>query len=444
MNVFKRKIYNQILSWKQNSEGKRALLIKGARRVGKSTIVEEFARNEYKSYILIDFSKVSKQILAFFNDVSDLNFFFLQLQMIYKVELYERNSVIIFDEVQLAPLARQAIKHLVADRRYDYIETGSLIGIRKYTERIVTPSEETIIEMHPMDYEEFRWALGDTVSVSLLKDCYIRKKPMGDVVCRQMLRDYRLYMLVGGMPQVVNEYLETNNFVRVDEMKRTILALYESDMRKIDPTGRASLMFGNVAAQLSHGGGRFQVSTIIENQRAENILPILEDMKASMMVNVANHCDDPNVGMSLTKNLEKFKLYMNDTGLFVTHVFKDKRAVDNIIYEKLLNDKLEANLGYIFENIVAQTLRFIGDDLFYYTFQSETSNHSYEIDFLISRGSKICPLEVKSGGYNTHSSIDKFVRKFSSRIRDKYLIYTKDFKKDKDTILLPVYLTQFL
>lgn len=284
MGNFKRKIYNQILSWKENSDGKRALLVKGARRVGKSTIVEEFARNEYKSYILIDFSKASRQTVDLFNDISDLNFLFLQLQMIYKVELHERDSVIIFDEVQLAPLARQAIKHLVADHRYDYIETGSLIGIRKYTEKIVTPSEETIIEMFPMDYEEFKWALGDSVSVPLLKNCFDNKRPMGDAVCRQMLRDYRLYMLIGGMPQAVKEYLETNNFVRVDEMKRTILALYESDMRKIDATGRASMMFGNVAAQLSHGGSRFQVSSVIENQRAENILPILEDMKASMMM----------------------------------------------------------------------------------------------------------------------------------------------------------------
>lgn len=430
--------------WKQNSNGKRALLVKGARRVGKSTLVEEFARNEYKSYILIDFSKASKQTIDLFNDISDLNFLFLQLQMIYKVELQERESVIIFDEVQLAPLARQAIKHLVADHRYDYIETGSLIGIRKYTERIVTPSEETVIEMYPMDYEEFRWALGDTVSVPLLRDCFVEKHSLGDAVSRRMLRDYRLYMLIGGMPQVVNEYLETNNFVHVDEMKRTILSLYESDMRKIDATGRAAMMFGNVATQLSHGGSRFKVSTVIENQRAENILPILEDMRNSMMVNVANHCDDPNVGMTLTKNLEKFKLYMNDTGLFVTQVFKDKRAVDNIIYQKLLSDKLEANLGYLFENMVAQTLRANGDELFYFTFPSNASNHSYEIDFLISRDNKICPLEVKSGGYNTHPSLDEFVKRFSHRIRDKYLIYTKDFKKEKDTFLLPVYMVQFL
>lgn len=444
MVTFKRKIYSQLLSWKQTSDGKRALLVKGARRVGKSTIVEEFARNEYRSYILIDFSKASKQTISLFDDLSDLNFIFLQLQMIYKVELHERNSVIIFDEVQLVPPARQAIKHLVADGRYDYIETGSLIGIRKYTEHIVTPSEETSIDMHPMDYEEFRWALGDTVSVPLLKKCFTEQTPLGAAACRQMLRDYRLYMLVGGMPQSVKEYIETNNFERVDKMKRTILDLYESDMRKIDPTGRAAMMFCNVASQLSHGGSRYQVSTVMDNLRAENLLPVLEDMKASMMVNVANHCDDPNIGMSLTKNLEKFKLYMNDTGLFVTQVFKDKRAVDNVIYQKLLCDKLETNLGYLFENMVAQTLRFIGDELFYYTFPTETSKHVYEIDFLISRDDKICPLEVKSGGYGTHPSIDAFSVKFSRRVRNKYLIYTKDLRKDKDTVLLPICLAQFL
>ncbi len=444
MTTFNRKIYNELLHWKQTADGKRALLLKGARRVGKSTIVEAFARNEYQSYILIDFSRASRQTIDLFNDVSDLDFLFLQLQMIYKVELHARKSVIIFDEVQLAPPARQAIKHLVADRRYDYIETGSLIGIRKFTEKIVIPSEETIIEMHPMDYEEFRWALGDTVSIPLLKKSFEKRQPMGDAVCRKMLRDYRLYMLIGGMPQAVNEYLESNHFVRVDEVKRTILSLYDADMRKIDATGRASMMFSNVAAQLSHGGGRFQVSNAIDYQRAENILPVLEDMKASMMVNVAHHCDDPNVGMSLTKNLKKFKLYLNDTGLFVTQIFRDKRAVDNVIYEKLLRDKLEANLGYLFENVVAQTLRAIGDDLFYYTFPSDTSNHHYEIDFLISRDNKICPLEVKSGGYNTHPSLDAFAGKFSSRIKDKYLICTKDWQKDKDVTLLPVYLAQFL
>lgn len=444
MGTFKRKIYSQLREWKERAGGRRALMIKGARRVGKSTIAEEFAKKEYLSYILIDFGQAPKRVVDLFEDLSDLNFIFLQLQMIYKVKLVERKSVIVFDEVQLAPKARQAIKYLVADGRYDYIETGSLIGIRKFTEGILIPSEETTIEMYPMDYEEFRWAMGDDISVPLLRQCFDAQKTLGDAVVRQALRDFRLYMLIGGMPQVVSEYIKTNNFADVDEMKRSIISLYDADLRRIDSTGRASLLFNNIPAQLSHGGGRYQVSAVIDNQRAENILPILEDMKNSMIVNVAYHADDPNVGMSLTKNLEKFKIYLHDTGLFVTSMFMDKKSTENVIYNKLLNDKLNTNLGYVYENVVAQMLTASGNKLFYYTFPSETSNHLYEIDFLLSKGNKVCPLEVKSSGYATHSSIDNFCDKFSSRISDKYLVYTKDFRKNKGVICLPVFMVPFL
>lgn len=444
MDTFKRKIYSQLREWKERAGGRRALMIKGARRVGKSTIAEEFAKKEYLSYILIDFGQAPKRVVDLFEDLSDLNFIFLQLQMIYKVKLVERKSVIVFDEVQLAPKARQAIKYLVADGRYDYIETGSLIGIRKFTEGILIPSEETTIEMYPMDYEEFRWAMGDEISIPLLRQCFDAQKTLGDAVVRQTLRDFRLYMLIGGMPQVVSEYIKTNNFADVDEMKRSIISLYDADLRRIDSTGRASLLFNNIPAQLSHGGGRYQVSAVIDNQRAENILPILEDMKNSMIVNVAYHADDPNVGMSLTKNLEKFKIYLHDTGLFVTSMFMDKKSTENVIYNKLLNDKLNTNLGYVYENVVAQMLTASGNKLFYYTFPSETSNHLYEIDFLLSKGNKVCPLEVKSSGYATHSSIDNFCDKFSSRIFDKYLVYTKDFRKNKGVICLPVFMVPFL
>ena len=444
MDTFNRKIYSQLREWKERAGGRRALMIKGARRVGKSTIAEEFAKKEYLSYILIDFGQAPKRVVDLVEDLSDLNFIFLQLQMIYKVKLVERKSVIVFDEVQLAPKARQAIKYLVADGRYDYIETGSLIGIRKFTEGILIPSEETTIEMYPMDYEEFRWAMGDEISVPLLRQCFDAQKTLGDAVVRQTLRDFRLYMLIGGMPQVVSEYIKTNNFADVDEMKRSIISLYDADLRRIDSTGRASLLFNNIPAQLSHGGGRYQVSAVIDNQRAENILPILEDMKNSMIVNVAYHADDPNVGMSLTKNLEKFKIYLHDTGLFVTSMFMDKKSTENVIYNKLLNDKLNTNLGYVYENVVAQMLTASGNKLFYYTFPSETSNHLYEIDFLLSKGNKVCPLEVKSSGYATHSSIDNFCDKFSSRISDKYLVYTKDSRKNKGVICLPVFMVPFL
>ncbi len=433
-----------MLQWKQNSNGKTALMIKGARRIGKSTIVKEFVKKEYQSFIFIDFGEASSKIRNMFDDLSDLDFLFAQLQMISKTQLFERKSAIVFDEVQLEPRARQAIKYLVADGRYDYIETGSLIGIRKFTERILIPSEETTIDMFPMDYEEFRWAMGDNVSTTMFRSFFSKHQRIGDAVFRQAMRDFRLYMLIGGMPQAVNEYLETKNFINVDNVKRNIISLYENDLRKIDTTGRASLLFNNIPAQLSHGGSRYKVSTVIDNQRADNILPIIEDMKSSMMINVANHCDDPNVGMSLTKNLEKFKLYMGDTGLFITMIFRDKDATENIIYEKLLSDKLDTNLGYIYENIVAQTLRANGHQLFYYTFPSETSNHNYEIDFLLSDRNKICPIEVKSSGYQKHISIDEFSKKFSARIQSKYIIYTKDFKKEEDVMMLPTFWTMFL
>lgn len=444
MDTFKRKIYRQLQEWKEHAGGRRALMIKGARRVGKSTVAKEFAKKEYQSHIFIDFGQATKRVVDLFEDLSDLNFIFLQLQLIYKVKLIERKSVIVFDEVQLAPKARQAIKYLVADGRYDYIETGSLIGIRKYTEGILIPSEETTIEMYPMDYEEFRWAMGDDVSIPLLRQCFESKRALGDAVVRQTLRDFRLYMLIGGMPQVVSEYIKTNNFTDVDEMKRTIIDLYDADLRRIDSSGRASLLFNNIPAQLSHGGGRYQVSAVIDNQRADNILPILEDMKNSMIVNITYHADGPNVGMALTKNLEKFKIYLHDTGLFVTSMFMDKKATENVIYNKLLNDKLNTNLGFVYENIVAQMLMASGNKLFYYTFPSKTSNHLYEIDFLLSRGNKVCPLEVKSSGYVTHSSLDNFCDKFSSRISDKYLIYTKDYRKDKDVVCLPIFMVPFL
>ncbi len=444
MKTFKRKIYSQMLDWKQNSNGKTALMIKGARRIGKSTIVKEFVKNEYQTSVIIDFGSAPSKIKDLFDDLSDLDFLFSQLQLIFKVELLERKSAIVFDEVQLEPRARQAIKYLVADGRYDYIETGSLIGIRKYSDKILIPSEETQVNMYPMDYEEFRWALGDTFSCQFNKKQFEAKNKIGDVAFRQVIRDFRLYMLIGGMPQAVNEYIETNNFLKVDTIKRSIISLYENDLRKIDSTGRASLLFSNIPAQLSHGGSRYKVSSVIENQRADDLLPIVEDMKASMIINVANHCDDPNIGMSLTKNLEKFKIYLNDTGLFVTMIFKDKDATENVIYEKLLSDKLDTNLGYIYENIVAQTLKANGHELFYYTFASQTSNHNYEIDFLLSKKNKICPIEVKSANYRSHISIDEFSKKFSNRIQDKYIIYTKDFKKEEDISLIPVFWTQFL
>lgn len=442
--MFKRKIYDKFLEWKKNSDGKTALLVEGARRIGKSTVVEEFAKNEYESYILIDFSTASKSVRELFDDISDLDYLFLQLQLQYKKDLHERKSLIIFDEVQLCPPARQAIKSLVKDHRYDYMETGSLISIKKNVKDILIPSEERKISMYPMDYEEFLWAIGDNTTTQLLYKCFETGKPLGDAVNRKLIRDFRLYMLIGGMPQAVNEYIQTNNFRKVDEIKIDILNLYEDDFKKIDSTGKIAMLFDAIPSQLNRNASRYQVSSVLEHERADSILELIAELKDSRTVLVSYYVNDPNAGMSNNKNLTKFKLFLCDTGLFTTLMFKDRDFTKNVIYEKLLNDKLSANLGYLYENVVAQTLAANGNELFYYTFMNDTSRHNYEINFLIARKNKICPLEVKSSGYKTHTSLDMFFNKFSNRILQRYLIYTKDLAKDKDIICLPVYMAQFL
>lgn len=429
---------------KKNSDGKTALLVEGARRIGKSTIVEEFAKNEYESYILIDFTKASKEVLNLFDDISDLNYIFLRLQLIYHKELHQRKSLIIFDEVQFCPKARQAIKHLVADHRYDYMETGSLISIRKNVKDILIPSEERQVQMYPMDFEEFKWALGDTVTIKLLRESFEKYQPLGDDLNRRMMRDFRLYMLVGGMPKAVSTYIETNNMRLVDEEKRDILRLYESDFMKIDSTGKAAMLFKSIPSQLEKNASRYQVSSVLENQRNSTVLELISEMESSKTVLVSYKSDDPNAGLTRTKDLENFKLFVCDTGLFTTILFMDKDFTENIIYEKLLSDKLSVNLGYLYENVVAQILKANGNSLFYYTFLDEKSRHNFEIDFLLARNNKVCPIEIKSSGYKTHASLDAFSEKYSSRILNKYLVYTKDLGKDKDVFSIPVYMTMFL
>lgn len=442
--MFKRKIYSKMLEWKQNSQGKTALLIEGARRIGKSTVVEEFAKNEYKSYVLIDFARASKEVRSLFEDVSDLNYLFLQLQLQYKVDLHERDSVIIFDEVQLCPMARQAIKALVEDHRYDYIETGSLISIKKNVKDILIPSEERKISMYPMDYEEFLWAIGDETSFALLKKCFEMNQAVGDTINRKQIRQFRLYMLVGGMPQAVNTYIETNNFRLVDEVKRDILNLYESDFAKIDSTGRLAMLFDAIPAQLNKNASRFQASALLGGEKSDKILELIAELKDSKTVLVSYNVNDPNAGLSNTRDLSRYKLFLSDTGLFVTLMFKDKDFTENVIYEKLLSDKLSVNLGYLYENIVAQCLTASGNELFYHTIMNEKSKHNYEIDFILSRKNKIVPLEIKSSGYKTHKSLDVFSDKFSDRILKRYLVYTKDISKDQDIFCIPVYMVPYL
>ena len=444
--MFKRKIYSKIKEWKSSSDGKTALLIEGARRVGKSTVVEEFAKNEYATYILIDFSTASNTIKELFEDMSDLNYFFLQLQLQYHVELETRKSVIIFDEVQLCPKARQAIKALVKDGRYDYIETGSLISIKKNVKDILIPSEERKLQMHPMDYEEFLWALGDSTTMKLLKGVFESKKSFGDQLNRKLLRDFRLYMLVGGMPQAVHEFITTNNFKKVDDVKRDIINLYEDDFRKIDSTGRLAMLFEAIPSQLNKNAKGFQTKKVLNSYKTTDttILSLVSELKDSKVVSVAYHANNPDIGLSAYKDLNQFKLYMADTGLFVTLQFKDKDFTENIIYEKLLNDKLATNLGYLYENAVAQILTATGNDLFHYTFYQQEQKRNYEIDFVISKRNKICPIEVKSSRYKVHASLDVFYEKFSDRILNRYIIHTKDVSKDKDILCLPIYLTQFI
>ena len=442
--MFKRKIYKQMLEWKEESNGKTALLIEGARRIGKSTVVEEFVKKEYESYIIVDFYSASKVVKELFDDLSDLNYIFLRLQYIYSTSLIKRKSCIVFDEVQLCPRARQAIKALVKDGRYDYIETGSLISIRKNVKDILIPSEERKLSMYPMDYEEFRWALNDEVSVNMLREIYEQKKPLGQEMNRKILKDFRLYMLVGGMPQAVETYIETYDLSKVDKIKRDILELYEDDFRKIDPTGKLSMLFDAIPSQLTSNASRYQVSSVIKGNRASDILEQIAELKDSGTVLISYHVNDPLAGMAQNIDLERFKLFVADTGLFITLAFKDKDFTSNDIYMRLLNDKLQTNLGYVYENIIAQTLASNGHKLYYHTFLNEKSHHNYEIDFLISDKNKICPIEVKSSNYKSHASIDAFSVKYSSRISNEYMLHTKDYSKDKDLICLPIYMAQFM
>ena len=444
ITIFRRKIYDKMLEWKTNRSQKYSLLITGARRVGKSTIAKEFAKKEFKSYILIDFAHASKAIIELFEDMYDLDMFFLKLQQFSKTRLYENESVIIFDEIQLCPKARQAIKYLVADGRYRYIETGSLLSLRRNTQDILIPSEEYKISMYPMDYEEFLWAIGDNVTADTIRLLLETKKPAGNSMHRELMRIFRLYMLIGGMPQAIETYLEKKNLCSVDETKRAIVDLYEEDFTKIDGTGLAGDIYDSIPASLTGNNSRYVYSSAKKGTRSEQIYRLIPDMLSSYTVNIAYHSNNPGVGMALEKDTERFKLFTSDIGLFITLSYKDKDFTENLIYDKLLSDKLDANLGYVYENAVAQILVAKGNNLFYYTEKSETSNHLHEIDFLLSSGTKICPIEVKSGNYKTFKSFDDFCNKFSSRIGEKYIVHTKDYKRENGVTFIPVYMLPFL
>ena len=448
--IFKRKIYQKLLEWKEQDNGSTALLIEGARRVGKSTIVEEFARNEYESYLLIDFSIASKAVKEAFRDISNLDMLFTILQVSCGVNLIPGKSLVIFDEIQKWPLARQAIKHLVKDGRYHYIETGSLLGIkmkkRPKTDgtKILIPSEERRITMYPMDYEEFRWALGDSSTMPLIKNIFEKWMPLGDATNRTLMRDFRLYVLVGGMPQAVNAYLETQNLSRVDQIKRNIINLYDADFYELDPSGKTATLFHAIPAQLTTNASRYQVGSVIKGSRAERITAELSILRESMTTNIAYHSNDPSAGLAMHINPDCFKLYCGDTGLFVTLAFWDSDFTSNLIYQKLLSDKLTADLGYVYENVVSQMLVAAGKKLYYHTWPTENGKRNYEVDFLNPDGGKVSVIEVKSSQSKEHASIDNFMKKYSSRIQQSYLIHGKDMHKDGALKCIPFYMTPFL
>lgn len=446
--MLKRKIYANLLSWKQKSNGRTALLIDGARRVGKSFIAKEFAKKEYKSYIIIDFGNTPKDILdLFINDSANLDLFFAKLAAYYSTILYKRNSLIVFDEVQQFPRARQLIKYLVADGRYDFLETGSLISLKKNVKDIIIPSEEEHIEMFPMDFEEFLWSMGDEATIPLIRHCFETKQPLGQALHRKIMNDFRQYVLVGGMPQAVLAYIDGKNFETADDAKRRIIKLYRDDVSKFAEgyEDKVFAVFDNIPSQLSKKEKKYKFSSLGKNARFRTYEESFLWLNEAMIVNTCFNATDPNIGLALSADNSTQKCYMADTGLLVTLTFMDRKFTENELYRSILFDKLNVNEGMIMENIVAQMLRANGHKLYFYS--RSDSNHrenNLEIDFLISENKKISPIEVKSGNYQSHVSLDKFRLKFSEKLKNSYVLYGKDVMLKDGIIHLPFYMAMFL
>lgn len=439
---FYRKAYEKLKDWKTKYADSYAVLLEGARRVGKSTIAENFAKYEYKSYILIDFSNIPNNIVSCFEDIANLDLFFLRIQAETGITLYEHESVFIFDEIQLFPKARQAIKHLVKDGRYHYIETGSLISIKKNVKDILIPSEEMKIEIFPMDYEEFCKATGN--NYELLRQIYNTKKAIGQSTNRKLMRDLRIYMAVGGMPQAVEAYTKGANFVVIDQIKRQIIELYEEDFKKIDPSGRISAFYHSIPAQLAKDGKKYRISSVNGIRKTRKTEELLYELIDSKTILPCFNSTNPRVSLASSKDFDSYKLYLSDTGLFVTLMFIDRPVVENDIYAKLLSDKLPANLGYLYENLIAQMIAASGRELYYHTWEKEGSTHYYEVDFLISDRSKISAFEVKSSGEGKHESIIQFAKKYSDAIKDIYLVSQKDVSKEGSLNKKPMYMIPFI
>ena len=449
----KRKIYNKLLEWKHESNGEYALLIDGARRVGKSYIVRQFAEKEYRSYVILDFNLVSKSIKDLFeNDLDNLDRFFTYLSNYTGKTLYTRDTLIVFDEVQQYPKARAAIKYLVKDGRYDYIETGSLISIKKNVEGIVIPSEEEHIKMFPMDFEEFLWAMGEEMLMPFIKDCFERKKPLGQLMHRRAMDYFRLYMIVGGMPQAVEKYVETRDFAKVDKLKRRILELYRNDISKYAKgyDTKVKSIFEEIPSQLQKHEKKFRLSALKEGARARDYETAFFWLDDAMIINSCYNTTEPNVGMNLNKDTNTMKCYMADTGLLISHAFDANEIVSEDLYRKILLDKLEMNSGMIVENIVAQMLRTAGHKLFFYSNSSMTDKDSrMEIDFLIAKSKittrhNISPIEVKSSARYTLTSLRKCIAKYGSYLSTAYVIHPADLKEEDNLVFLPLYMCPLL
>ena len=448
---FKRKIYQKMKEWRELSDGSAALLIEGARRIGKSTVVKEFAKNEYDDYLILDFAKENQDVKNnFIENIGNMDVFFRNLFLLKGHELNGKKCVIIFDEVQLFPLARQAIKYLVADGRYDYIETGSLISIRKNIKDILIPSEEYRIKMYPMDFEEFLWANNDTMTAKVIREAFEQRKPVGDMFHRKFMKDFRTYMAVGGMPQVVEAFVAGKTYSQIDFIKRNILDLYEEDLAKYDSDNgdKASVVYKTIPEQLENKNSHFKFSVVDKNARYQNYVSAISFIAESMIGNECINVTSPEVSLELYADRSNFKLYMGDTGLLVSQIMRSQDETDNDLYKALIFDKLSINQGMIVENIVAQMLRATGKQLFFheFTYQEEGSakKKKYEIDFLIVKRKKICPIEVKSSGYKTHKSFDNLAKKYPIKMQDKYIIYTKDLKFEDGILYMPLYMTMCL
>lgn len=449
--IFKRKVYDKLKEWKTLSAGSSALLLEGARRIGKSTIVEEFAKKEYDDYMILDFARENQEIKHNFEEnMNDLDTFFRNLFLLKGRRLKGEKCVLIFDEVQLFPQARQAIKYLVADGRFDYIETGSLISIKKNVKNILIPSEEYRVKMYPMDFEEYLWALGDEVTIPTIKEAFEKRKPLGDAIHRKIMKNFRIYMVVGGMPQAVDAYVSGKTYEQIDFVKRNILSLYEEDLAKYDSENRekASVIFRTIPEQLENKNSHFKMSLIDKNARYQNYVDAVSFIAESMIGNECINVTKPEVALELFADRTNFKLYMGDTGLLVTQIMKHRDRTEEDLYKALIIDNLGINQGMIIENVVAQMLRMSGHDLYFHEYmympESSSKEKKYEIDFMIVKKKKICPIEVKSSGYTSHKSFDYLIKKYQLKLEDRYIIYTKDLKYQDGITYIPLYMTMLL